>query len=67
MDKLHHALSHAGESAATAARDLRSALSAADAVQALVLLPMIGDAERLRQGIAALLAALHPETLGERP
>jgi hypothetical protein len=50
-------LTQAHHSATSAADHLRRALADSDAVAALVLMPMIGDAARLAQQIAALIAA----------
>lgn len=50
-------LTQAHHSAAFAADHLRRALADADPVAALVLMPMIGEAARLAQQVAALIAA----------
>lgn len=50
-------LTKARDSAQFAAEDLRAALSEADPVEALILLPMIGEATRLVQQVDSLLSA----------
>ena len=50
-------LTKARDCATFAAEDLRRALADADAVTALVLLPLIADAARLAQQIGALMYA----------
>jgi len=50
-------LTKALNSATFATRDLQDALKTADAVAALVLLPMIADAARLAQQISGLIHA----------
>ncbi len=50
-------LTKARDCAQFAADDLRAALTGADPVEALILLPMIGDAARLVQQIEALISA----------
>lgn len=50
-------LTKALHSAQFAARELQGALKTADAVAALVLLPMIADAARLAQQISGLICA----------
>ncbi len=50
-------LIQARDGAKFAASDLRAALGKAGAVEALVLLPLIADAERLAQAVTALLEA----------
>jgi hypothetical protein len=50
-------LTKALHSAKSATRELQDALTTADAVAALVLLPMIDDAARLAQQISGLIHA----------
>ena len=50
-------LTKARDFAQFVAEDLRAALTGADPVEALVLLPMIGDAARLVQQIEGLISA----------
>jgi hypothetical protein len=50
-------LTKARDCAQFVAEDLRAALTGADPVEALVLLPMIGDAARLVQQIEGLISA----------
>lgn len=50
-------LTKARDSAQFAAEDLRQALTGSDPVEALILLPMIGDAARLVQQVEALISA----------
>ena len=50
-------LTKARDCAQFVAEDLRAALTGADPVEALVLLPMIGDAARLVQQIEGLVSA----------
>ncbi len=52
-----HALGTSLTKASECAEYLRAALSVADPVAALVLLPLIGDAHRLAQSIEALIQA----------
>jgi hypothetical protein len=54
---MNEQLTKARDCAQFAADDLRAALTGADSVEALVLLPMIGDAARLVQQIEALIFA----------
>ena len=51
-------MTQARDCAKFAARDLRAALAKADPVEALVLLPLIADAERLAQAVGALMEAM---------
>jgi len=50
-------LTKARDCAQFAVEDLRAALTGADPVEALILLPMIGDAARLVQQVEALIEA----------
>jgi hypothetical protein len=50
-------LTKALHSATFAVRELQDALKTADAVEAMVLLPMIADAARLAQAISGLIHA----------
>jgi hypothetical protein len=50
-------LAAARDCAKFTAQDLRAALSKAGAVEALVILPLIAEAERLTQQIEALILA----------
>jgi hypothetical protein len=50
-------LIQARDCALFAARDLRSALARANAVEALVLLPLIAQAAQLAQAVDALIVA----------
>ena len=50
-------LTKALHSAQFASRELQDALKTADAVEALVLLPMIADAARLAQAVSGLIHA----------
>jgi hypothetical protein len=54
---MHEHLIQARDCAAFAARDLQAALAQAGPVEALVILPLIADAARLQQHIAALITA----------
>jgi len=54
---MNEALTKALHSATFAGRELQDALKTADAVEALVLLPMIVDAARLAQQISGLIHA----------
>lgn len=57
----HETLTSASNKAAAAAHYLQSALTGADAVAALVLLPIISDAHKLQQSIDALLQAVQSQ------
>lgn len=54
---MNESLTKAKDCAQFAAEDLRAALTGANQVEALILLPMIGDAARLVQQIEALISA----------
>jgi len=54
---MNEQLTKARDCAQFVAEDLRAALTGADPVEALVLLPMIGDAARLVQQIEGLISA----------
>ncbi|MBK7814511.1 MAG: hypothetical protein IPJ52_09490 [Rhodocyclaceae bacterium] len=54
---MNEQLTKARDCAQFAAEDLRAALRGASPVEAMVLLPMIGDAARLVQQIEALIFA----------
>lgn len=54
---MNEQLTKARDCAQFAAENLLAALTGADSVEALVLLPMIGDAARLAQQIEALISA----------
>ena len=54
-------LTQAMHSAAFAVDDLRRALSSADAIAGIILMPLIGDQVMLERRIAALIAALGPQ------
>ena len=54
---MNEALTKALHSATFASRELQDALKTADAVEALVLLPMIADAAGLAQQISGLIHA----------
>ena len=54
---MDEALTKALHSATFATRELQDALKTADAVEALVLLPMIADAARLVQQVSGLIHA----------
>lgn len=58
-------LTQASHSAEFMVRHLQQALTHADAVEALVLLPLIEQAARINQQIGALLAAVEAREAGQ--